>query len=133
MLTLEDRIEIIELGAAFAALLDQRRFPEVAVLFAQDGELHRADGSLVQGREAIHAAQASRHESVHTVHHVSVPLIETAAGGAVTGRTNFVAVSVDMRDGSSQGWVIGHFEDRYRQDDGPWRFASRRIHILHRR
>ena len=127
------KLEIAELGTAFAALLDERRFPEVAALFAENGILHRADGTVIQGREAILAAQSSRHEDVDTVHHVANPFIEPVDSRNARGRTSFVAVSINRQDGTTQGWAIGYFDDRYCQHDGRWRFAERRIHLTHRR
>lgn len=133
-LTVDDHREIAELGAAFAALLDERRFPEVADLFVEDGELHRADGSLLRGRSDILAAQSSRHEHVDTVHHSATPFIEEGGEPSeARSRTSFVAVSVNRQDHSTAGWAIGYFEDRYRKENGLWRFTERHIHLMHRR
>lgn len=134
-MTLEppDKVALAELNAAFAGLLDERRFPEVAELFCEDGVLNRVDGTAVRGRVNIEAAQSARHEWVDTVHHVAAPMIEPSENGEARGRVSFVAVSVDTRDGSTQGWVIGYFSDKYRRENGSWRIAERSIHAIHRR
>lgn len=127
----KDRTAIAELGAAYAVLLDQGRFAEVASLFVEDGVLHRADGTVLIGRANILGAQSKREPSLRTVHHVSLPLIDLLGPNEAKAVSNFIAVTV-RADSASLGPAMGYFEDRYRRVAQTWRLSERRIHLVYR-
>lgn len=131
-LTIEDRSAIMVLSAAYAALLDAGRFEELSMLYMPEGVLFRADGTMVTGRAAILAAQSARPVNVETVHHVSLPFIDSVSEGQLTGRATFVAVAKDLHSSHSPAWTIGSFEDLYIQHGGDWLIGQRRVIVFDR-
>jgi uncharacterized protein (TIGR02246 family) len=93
-----------------------------AQCFATDG-VWKIAGMDIRGREKLADAckmMLGRCKRIHLI--TGQPILEIA-GNTVIGRLNMTEFSV-MNDGSS-AMVIGWYHDRYVDEQGRWRFASR--------
>ena len=90
--------------------------------FAQDG-VWKIAGMAIQGREKLGDAcrmMLGRCKHIHLI--VGLPLLEVGEGTAI-GRINMTEFS-KMQDDTT-AMVIGWYHDRYVDEGGHWRFASR--------
>lgn len=129
---LEDREAIRTLVARYCLLVDAREITQVALLFARDGRFASADGKIEsRGRseitEQFHRRYAVLGPSNHFVHESVVefdPLDPDVATGWVNSHAEVV------RNGTAL-WAALRYHDRYRREDGEWRFEERLLHFFY--
>jgi hypothetical protein len=125
------RVELEELNAEFAYLIDNERSAEVAELFTETGSYGRSTGERSVGREAIRAAYAGRKaKGPRTARHIFTNLRLTYESDTrVTGKS---ILTLFAEDGTpphvAEVFLVADYDDVYvREPGGPWRFDSRTI------
>lgn len=106
----------------YALLLDDRKVPEVAALFAQDAVLTVA-GQTYEGREAVAGWVQSLTANPPGKHMASSTLVEH--DGGVRSTTDFVFMV--PAEGVWKGVVGGRYLDTFGQVDGTWQFTRREV------
>jgi len=110
---LEDRESIRTLIARYGLIVDQRDIGSVGMLFMRDGSFRSLDGKIAsEERDAVLGP------SNHFTHDVVIDLDESDPGLA-SGWVNSHAEVV--RNGVAL-WTALRYHDRYRREDGIWRF-----------
>ena len=113
---------IRQLHARFVDAVWRQDADEFAACWTQDG-LWKIAGMEVRGRTALVDAcrmMLGRCQKIHLI--CGLPILE-AAGDGVIGRINMTEFTT-MPDQSS-AMVIGWYHDRYAEEEGRWRFATR--------
>lgn len=118
----------------YAYLNDERRFDELATLFAEDAVLYRpsAPEQAIEGRSKILEAFRKRPAETMTFHVCSDILIDVHDEYTAHGRSRILLLSaVRPTDGSPAGAVAsapvpGVFRDIFRLTSDGWKFAERR-------
>lgn len=123
---LEDRFAIADLVAAYCAAIDGRDLDAFVACFTEDGVIRHEDGVMrLEGRVAIGDYYAARFPqygvTFHYPHsHVVRPAGPDEATGVVTAHAE---MSLD-----GEAWIAAfRYTDRYRREDGRWRFAERAL------
>jgi uncharacterized protein (TIGR02246 family) len=123
---LEDRLAITDLVADYCAAIDGRDLEGFVACFTHDGVIRHADGAMgLDGREAIRDYYARRFgEYGMTFHypHSHTIVIDgpDEAHGTVTAHAEMAL--------QGEAWIAAlRYTDRYRRDDGRWRFAEREL------
>jgi len=124
----------LDLSAAYARALDFRDHEGLPELFTEQGQLFCGGAGLAghAGRAAIWQALQQRPADLLTRHLFSngfvEPLGEQDARGLIY--LSLYAYRGEERPAPLDGpQLVGHFEDRFRREDGHWLFASRRLHV----
>lgn len=122
-------IEAIKrLKARYFRLMDQKRWDEWAMVFAEDAHLVVPEGGVDErGHAAVVASVSGVLEGVRTVHHGHMPEIEIT--GSDTARGTWAMFDyVEFPQGADGGRVglqgYGHYTEQYVREDGEWRIAS---------
>jgi hypothetical protein len=125
------RVELEELNAEFAFLIDNNRSAEVADLFTETGSYGRATGERSTGREAIRAAYAGRKAAgPRTARHIFTNLRLTYESDTrVVGKC---ILTLFAEDGTpphlAEVFLVADYDDIYvREPGGRWLFESRTI------
>lgn len=138
-----DRTELTALVHAYAAAVDDRRSPDVAALFSEDGALVvpadvRRTGSVTvhDGRTAITTAMEQVGRLRATFHAiVGVTLSPGDGADEATGRVACIAhhVRAPGADGTAadETWHVV-YRDRYRRGPDGWAIARRELGIRFR-
>jgi uncharacterized protein (TIGR02246 family) len=129
---LEDRAGIGELVARYCFAIDDRDVAAIADCFTADGCFRSLDGVLdARGREAVveqfHGRFAALGATYHYTHDRVLefdPRDPDAARGIVAAHAEVV------RNGEPM-WVALRYADRYRREDGRWRFAERELSFMY--
>lgn len=125
------RLEIDELNAEFAYLIDNNRSAEVADLFTPQGSYGRSSGERSVGREAIRAAYAGRAgRGPRTARHIFTNLRLTYRDdGLIEGKSILTLYAEDgVPPHVAEPFLIADYDDVYAQgEDGRWRYESRTI------
>lgn len=130
--TAETELQLRRLLDASGDAVLRRDSNEVASTWTDDGEWQRADGTTVIGRRAIEEAVAADLEGCSWLVQTTRQAVITMEGPhSATGR-----VVIDEQFATLDGVVgsrLATSHDHYvRRAGGPWRFASRRVEIIHR-
>jgi uncharacterized protein (TIGR02246 family) len=122
-LSVDDRLEIQDLYAAYNYAIDEGRAEDFAACFTADGYLDVALGDPSQGTDALVAFAAGTHQMVPGLRHSVSNLRVTADGDEVVGQAYILA----YRQGAAGFEVLmsGRYLDHLRRVDGAWRFARR--------
>lgn len=113
-----------------AKWIDEHRFEDVSRLFAENGSFQRANGDILEGRDAI-ACGLDRPSGHLTIHHVSPTLVEILTPENARGTTSFVAYLPAQETGGSVVPVVAAFwDDRFIRRDRGWLIAERRTRVL---
>jgi hypothetical protein len=125
------RLEIDELNAEFAYLIDNNRSAEVADLFTPQGSYGRSSGERSVGREAIRAAYAGRAgRGPRTARHIFTNLRLTYRDdGLIEGKSILTLYAEDgVPPHVAEPFLVADYDDLYAQgEDGRWRYESRTI------
>lgn len=125
------RLEIDELNAEFAYLIDNNRSAEVADLFTPQGSYGRSSGERSIGREAIRAAYAGRAgRGPRTARHIFTNLRLTYRDdGLVEGKSILTLYAEDgVPPHVAEPFLVADYDDVYAKgEDGRWRYESRTI------
>ncbi|HEV8718356.1 MAG TPA: nuclear transport factor 2 family protein [Candidatus Binatia bacterium] len=128
---LADREEIKELTARYAHGVARGEGAAVAALFTDDGvftnSINSADPpTVVRGREALQKfyGNIKRNTALPCIHNHLI----TITGDEATG-----TCSIEVRITRSQQSMIGsgYYEDRFRRENGRWKFAERHCTFFH--
>jgi uncharacterized protein (TIGR02246 family) len=119
---------IKQLKARYFRFMDQKKWDEWAMVFAEDAHLVVPEGAVDErGRAAVVASVSGALEGVRTAHHGHMPEIEIT--GADTARGTWAMFDyVEFPPGPDgkrvglQGY--GHYTEEYVREDGQWRIAS---------
>jgi uncharacterized protein (TIGR02246 family) len=127
---LEAESAIRALAARYCFAIDDHDLSAVAALFTADARVHSRDGVMdATGREAIAAQYERRFELLGPSNHVShdhVIHFDSAdeAHGLLSAHAEL------WRDGKAMVTAL-RYDDRYRREDGEWRFAERELAFLY--
>jgi uncharacterized protein (TIGR02246 family) len=128
---LADREEIKELTARYAHGVARGEGAKVAELFTDDGafinQLNPDEPpTVVRGREALHKfySNIKRNTALPCIHNHLI----TIEGDEATG-TCSIEVRITMKQQSMIG--SGYYEDRFRREQGRWKFAERHCTFFH--
>ena len=119
---------IKQLKARYFRLMDQKKWDEWALVFAEDAHLVVPEGGVDErGRAAVVASVSGVLEGVRTVHHGHMPEIEIT--GADTARGTWAMFDyVEFPPSPSGGRLglqgFGHYTEEYVREDGEWRISS---------
>ncbi|MEQ3549509.1 nuclear transport factor 2 family protein [Pseudonocardia nematodicida] len=125
---LEARLEIEELVSRYALAADDRDLGALVACYTRDGVFDSLGGP-VRGHDALRRTYRQRFAAfgptLHTPHRVVLDeLGPEDAAGRVSGHSEIVT-----EDGL---FVVAHrYTDRYRREDGAWRFAARVSRIVY--
>ena len=125
------RLEIEELNAEFAYLIDHDRSELVADLFTENGSYGRASGERSVGHEAIRRAYAARKaHGPRTSRHIFTNLRLVFDGDTHASGTSIMTLYAE--DGVpphvAEPFLVADYDDIYeRGADGRWRYASRTV------
>lgn len=124
-LTLEDRLEILDLAARYSHATDHGDGKALADTFTEDGVFEGA-GEPRQGRAAHEAATNGLAASGMVLRHfVSNPVIEGDGDQA----TMKLYVEVKNLADPATPMLVGCYYDDLRRVDGRWKFARRRVEV----
>ena len=119
---------IKQLKARYFRFMDQKKWDEWSMVFAEDAHLVVPEGAMDErGRAAVTAAVSSALEGVRTVHHGHMPEIEITGPDAARGTwAMFDYVEFPpTADGKRVGFHgYGHYTETYAREGGQWRIAS---------
>ena len=127
---LTDREEIKELTARYAHGVARGEGAKVAELFTDDGvfinEIPGAPQTVVRGREALQKfyGNIKRNVALPCIHNHLISL----AGDEATG-TCSIEVRIAQKGQSMIG--SGYYEDRFRRENGSWKFVERHCSFFH--
>lgn len=127
---LEDRDQIKELTARYCWHVAHGEGEAVAALFADDGVLEVTDGSFkpVKGKdELLKFYRTSVNQPEMAIPFIQNHIIEVK-GDEAEGTCGIEARFT--RNGESVT-AAGYYEDRYRRENGKWRFTQRKITFHH--
>jgi uncharacterized protein (TIGR02246 family) len=123
---IEDRFAIHDLVSAYCTAIDSRDLDGFVACFTVDAVVRFQDGVLdLRGREAIRGYYERRFRdygvTYHYAHNHTVTFEDDDhASGTVTGHAE---MGLD-----GEGWIAAlRYTDRYRREDGGWRFAEREL------
>ena len=127
---LADREELKELTAHYAHGVARGEGAKVAALFTDDGvfinDLPATAPTVVRGREALDKFYGAikRNTALPCIHNHLI----TLAGDAATG-TCSIEVRITRNNQSLIG--SGYYEDRFRRENGRWKFVERHCTFFH--
>lgn len=141
--SIEARVSAAERDAAVAAaydaaenllnahsyFLDERRFDDVANLFAVDGWKEVGQLGVYEGRERIRAAlrglypRDGRAQGVFAIHQTTQPVIDVAPDGS-RAKIRERVLEVGGRIGVEGQWLAGVYESEVVRDNGVWKLAA---------
>lgn len=126
-LSIEDRLEILDLAARYSHATDQGDGEALADTFTDDGVFEGA-GEPRKGRAAHVAATNARPPGVVMRHFVSNPVIEGDGDQA----TMKLYVEVKNLADEAKPLLVGCYHDELRRVDGRWKFARRVVEVDYR-
>ncbi|MGE0823365.1 MAG: nuclear transport factor 2 family protein [Candidatus Binatia bacterium] len=127
---LADREEIKELTAQYAHGVARGEGAKVADLFTDDGvflnQFPNAPQTVVRGREALQKfyGNITRNTALPCIHNHLI----TLTGDEATG-TCSIEVRITRNNQSMIG--SGYYEDRFRRENGRWKFVERNCTFFH--
>ena len=123
-----------ELSEDYARCLDFRDYDAFLTLFA-DAAVFDA-GERHEGLAAIRDAMRQRRDEVRTRHVLSNAFVDVLGPDDARGIVYLTLYRHVGPESLARGpaplagpAAVGHYEDRFRRDDGVWRFASRRLQL----
>jgi len=123
---IEDRFAIIDLVAAYCTAIDGRDLEAFVACFTADGVIRHADGVMrLDGREAIREYYTRRFGDYGVTFHYPHAHTVTLDGpdeahGVVTAHAEMAL--------NGEAWLAAfRYTDRYRREEGRWRFAEREL------
>jgi predicted ester cyclase len=123
MLSLEDRLEINDLYAAYAYAFDSNKAQEWAELFTPGGVFRLENFGEIVGRDALAEFASSRNESAPNVSHHTTNVIAEATSTGADGKAYVLALRLDGKTIRVRN--LGGYVDKLEKVDGRWRFALR--------
>jgi uncharacterized protein (TIGR02246 family) len=125
--TLEDREEIRELYARYAATIDEGQFDAWLDCFTEDGVFESSRFGRHAGRDGLAKFTQIYRDSLGgaQVRHVCTNLLFKIEGDAAAG--SCYLIYYHCKDGKIQQAAVGHYRDTLRKAGGRWKFQSRKV------
>ena len=123
---LEDRFAIQDLVAEYCRAIDDRDLDAFVDCFTADGVLRHRDGVMrLNGRDALRNYYAERFKQYGvTFHYPHAHVVRFDGPDAAHG---WVSAHAEMGL-AGEGWIAAfRYTDRYRREEGRWRFAEREL------
>ncbi|NIH80821.1 nuclear transport factor 2 family protein [Amycolatopsis viridis] len=136
-LTTEDRMELADLVARYAAAVDDRDFAAAAALFTEDAVLAIPSPPDDLRPVVVRDGRAAIAEALHAVEaftrtqHALVGQVFDGGPGEASGRLAAVAHHLGPDPAGDQvvvTWYLRYL-DRYRRTGDGWRFTRRELHL----
>jgi ketosteroid isomerase-like protein len=129
---LEDRTEIGELVTRYCLAMDNRDMTEIPALFTADVQIRSPDGVMnTVGRDAAVQMFVGRFKVLGPSNHVTHDRIVTFDAADADAASGIVLSHAEMqRKGKPMITAIRYY-DRYRRDDGRWRFSERVLTFMY--
>lgn len=129
---LEARAEIGELCSAYGIACDEHDYDRLESLFTADVRIQSRDGLMdATGRDVVMAMFgrmfAIRGPAFHWTHDRFVTFNDTAPGTA----TGLVLAHAETSPDGIASIAAIRYKDRYRYEDGRWKFAERQLSFLY--
>ncbi len=126
-LSVEDRLEIMEMMARYCWAIDQRSWGGFAEMFTGDCRLDFGDVmGVFEGRDGIERFTTVMSGLDLFMRHYSTNLVLEGDDREVVARSYVLAIT---GTGSGRGQATGRYEDRLVKVDGRWRIRERRAVI----
>lgn len=126
-LSVDDRLEILDLAARYNHAVDSGDHEGVAALFTENGAIEATATGTIAGRAAIADYIGSRPDGWQRRRHLNNnAIIEGVPGDGDAARLEMSLLVVSRRE-TVQPRLYGRYEDELRRVDGEWRFRRRRI------
>jgi hypothetical protein len=120
---MDDYEQIRRRIALYAHLLDDRRWAELAALFCADGQLPWG-GQTLQGPADIETGlPATQPDAPGGIKHFVFSPVIDVDGDTASAWTDVIVALVNP-DSSAQMSYTGRYHDRFRREDGEWRYSS---------
>lgn len=134
---LEAKDQIRELCARYNHAVDDRDIETLGALFCSDGRFRSRDGVMdAQGRDRVieqfHGRFAAIGPSNHILHDHIITLEDPAAAGdAPAAATGLINSHAEVWRGGAMMIAALRYADRYRVEDGQWRFEDRLLSFMY--
>ncbi|MBD1997670.1 nuclear transport factor 2 family protein [Leptolyngbya sp. FACHB-541] len=126
-LTVEDRLEIMDLPQRFNWAVDTRQYDALANLFTTDGLLDHDWGYVQSGEAIVQLIRSHEADEDYVRHHTTNHSISVAEDGTVTMMGYLVAtwVGADPASGTSSPHIIAHGVQVFtvEKENGTWKIA----------
>ena len=125
---ISDRMEIEDLVYEYAAIIDQKRFDDLANVFTEDAQIDYSDvGGPVGNLEQITAFLKQVMGMFPNHQHLNANPQIRVDGDSATGRVMcFNPQEMAKPDGSTHIFMVGlWYVDEYRRTDNGWRISKR--------
>ncbi|MDP4504891.1 nuclear transport factor 2 family protein [Nonomuraea turcica] len=121
-----DRVEIAELFARFARLLDEKRWEDVATVFADDVAVHSPRGGVLHGIDAIVDFMRRSDVEGQRAQHLTTDLLAEVDGDRAT--VSAYSLVFYYRDGQAPHFTGGlRMTGALVRTPAGWRFREQRI------
>jgi len=132
---LNDEREVLRLAHRYAQALDRGDTAAWAELFTKDYVFGRARGGGLHYDEVVRLPELQLQRYASTWHGVQTQNVTLHGDGTAEGETYCIARHIYSDDHIRPGadpFSLSHdmllrYQDRYRKDDGVWRFCERRV------
>ena len=125
---LHDETDVLNLQHSYGYYFDQKKWPEVADLFAIDGTMELGQGGVYAGRDRIRRALntmgGDRLGGEEVNDHLQLATVVHIAPDGRTAKARGVELSVSGVKGSGGQWEEGIFENAYVKQDGGWKIRA---------
>jgi uncharacterized protein (TIGR02246 family) len=123
----EDREEIRDLYARYAATIDDGDYDAWLECFTDDGVFESSRFGRHSGRDGLRRFTQIYRDSLGgaQVRHVCTNLLFRIEGDAATG--SCYLIYYHCNDGKIQQAAVGHYRDTMRKTGGRWKFQSRKV------
>jgi uncharacterized protein (TIGR02246 family) len=123
---LEDRFAITDLVTEYCAAIDGRDLDAFVACYTVDGVIRHADGVMrLDGREAIREYYERRFGDYGVTFHY--PHSHTVVIDGADDAHGVVTAHAEMAL-QGEAWIAAfRYTDRYRREEGRWRFAEREL------
>lgn len=126
-LSVDDRLEILDLAARYNHAVDSGDHEGAAALFTEDGAIEAAATGTIAGPAAIADYIGSRPDGWQRRRHFNNNAIIEGVPGDEDAATLAMYIMVLSRRETVLPRLLGRYEDELRRVDGEWRFRRRRI------
>lgn len=129
---LEDRTAIGELIAHYGLVMDNRDMAAMPGLFTADVHIHSGDGVMnCHGREAAVELFRGRFKVLGPSNHFTHDRIVTFSATNPDEASGIVLSHAEMNRLGQPMVTAIRYHDRYRREDGAWRFAERLLKMFY--
>jgi ketosteroid isomerase-like protein len=129
---LEARVDIDELIARYALVMDNRDVAALPELFTADVVVESSRGGMhAVGRDAVVELFLARFRVLGPSNHVTHDRIVTFDAADPNHARGLVLSHAEMRVSGESMVAALRYVDAYRRDNGRWQFASRRLHFMY--